>query len=157
MGSVYGGTQHVGKGTNTLLTSLYLAEVGGIFAYLLHDDGVLPRGSPVGGHTAAGALVATCVVVQLAIVVIKSGALRCGAFISRTLLASFGDPLRKPKSLHKFTDQSWQLFVHSTMTALEARADVARAALSPRTRRPLARASRAPARAALRPLLRRRA
>ncbi|KAF0686250.1 Aste57867_21955 [Aphanomyces stellatus] len=42
-----------------------------------------------------------------------------GGYISRTFLKHLGDPLKKQVTMKKFTDQSWQLVIHASMTVLE--------------------------------------
>ena len=65
------------------------------------------------------ALIVACVVIFPTITAVKVTSARVGRVVSRTVLAGVGDPLRKTKTMHKFQDQMWQLFIHVTMTAFE--------------------------------------
>ncbi|KAF0686246.1 Aste57867_21951 [Aphanomyces stellatus] len=42
-----------------------------------------------------------------------------GRYVSRRFLGHLGDPLKKAMTIRKFTDQSWQLMIHVSMTILE--------------------------------------
>ncbi|KDO28963.1 hypothetical protein SPRG_20068 [Saprolegnia parasitica CBS 223.65] len=64
-------------------------------------------------------LLGMLLVVAVAICVVKASFGAGGAWFSRTFLAHLGDPLKKRTTLKKFTEQSWQLAIHVSMTALE--------------------------------------
>ncbi|KAF0686249.1 Aste57867_21954 [Aphanomyces stellatus] len=59
------------------------------------------------------------VVVAAAVWLTKTSFRVGGAYVSRTFLQHLGDPLKKEVTMKKFTDQSWQLVIHASMTILE--------------------------------------
>jgi len=59
------------------------------------------------------------VAVAVAVVAVKFIAKVGGGFFSRVFLKHLGDPLKKEKTMRKFTDQSWQLAIHSSMALFE--------------------------------------
>ena len=63
----------------------------------------------------AVALVVACLLIFPVINTVKMASAWAGRAFSRTMLV--GDPLRKQRTMHKFQDQMWQLFIHGTMTA----------------------------------------
>lgn len=74
-------------------------------------------GSPLEPRAAAGVWLALLPVFLLVITAIKSAG---RAFASRAAgRLHADDPVRRAKTVTKFGDQSWQLFVHVCMTALE--------------------------------------
>ena len=81
--------------------------------------GAIPHGCPLPAHLCGVALIVACVVIFPTITAVKVTSARVGRVVSRTVLAGVGDPLRKTKTMHKFQDQMWQLFIHVTMTAFE--------------------------------------
>jgi len=111
--------------TNALLTAVFGLEVLAIFA-LIFVPGALPAGCPLGPEAAAAALAAACVTLYPVILLVKCVAGYACALVSRTLLAHLGNPVRKAKTRNKLRDQSWQLFIHCAMTALEVRPASAR-------------------------------
>ncbi|OQS02492.1 hypothetical protein THRCLA_05134 [Thraustotheca clavata] len=58
-------------------------------------------------------------VVAIAIYVVKAVFQAGGGYVSRTFLQHLGDPLKKKTTMKKFTDQAWQLAIHTSMTLLE--------------------------------------
>ena len=106
--------------TNAVLTTVFLAEVVGIFGMLLFRPGMTTSvGAPLVGAEAAAALAAACVVLFPTIQLVKLASEAVGGLLSRTLLKPLGDPLKKPKNMAKFKDQMWQLAIHVSMTLLE--------------------------------------
>ena len=67
----------------------------------------------------AVALVVACLLIFPLINIVKVTSARVGRAFSRTALARVGDPLSKRRTMHKFQDQMWQLFIHGSMTAFE--------------------------------------
>ena len=67
----------------------------------------------------AVALVVACLLIFPLINIVKMASARVGRAFSRTALARVGDPLSKRRTMHKFQDQMWQLFIHGSMTAFE--------------------------------------
>ena len=67
----------------------------------------------------AVALVVACLLVFPLINIVKQVSAGTGRAFSRNVLAGVGDPLSKQRTMHKFQDQMWQLFIHSSMTAFE--------------------------------------
>ncbi|ETV82902.1 hypothetical protein H257_04675 [Aphanomyces astaci] len=59
------------------------------------------------------------VVVAVAVWATKASFRVVGRFVSRHFLKHLGDPLRKEVTMRKFTDQSWQLMIHGSMSVLE--------------------------------------
>jgi len=106
--------------TNGLLTTLFGLEVVAVFAVLLALPGALPAGCPLTGPQAFAALAVTCLALFPLIGLVKLIAGHACALLSRTALAHLGDPVAKVKTRNKLRDQSWQLTIHSAMTALEA-------------------------------------
>jgi len=96
------------------LTSLFFLEV--LAAFLLLPQR-LPRGCPLGPLEAAGVLAACCALLLPMISVVKRVSGASAAWFSRSFMKA--DPLAKHRSRSKFEDQSWQLWIHATMTALE--------------------------------------
>ena len=106
--------------TNAVLTTVFLAEVVGIFGMLLFRPGMTTSvGAPLVGAEAAAALAAACVVLFPTIQLVKLASEAVGGLLSRSLLKPLGDPLRKSKNMAKFKDQMWQLAIHVSMTLLE--------------------------------------
>jgi len=106
--------------TNAVLTTVFLAEVVGIFGMLLFRPGMTTSvGAPLVGAEAAAALAAACVVLFPTIHLVKLASEAVGGLLSRSLLKPLGDPLRKSKNMAKFKDQMWQLAIHVSMTLLE--------------------------------------
>ena len=106
--------------TNAVLTTVFLAEVVGIFGMLLFRPGMTTSvGAPLVGAEAAAALAAACVVLFPTIQLVKLASEAAGGLLSRSLLKPLGDPLRKSKNMAKFKDQMWQLAIHVSMTLLE--------------------------------------
>jgi len=91
-----------------------------VFAVLLALPGALPAGCPLTGPQAFAALAVTCLALFPLIGLVKLIAGHACALLSRTALAHLGDPVAKVKTRNKLRDQSWQLTIHSAMTALEA-------------------------------------
>ncbi|RHY12120.1 hypothetical protein DYB25_003666 [Aphanomyces astaci] len=58
-------------------------------------------------------------VVAVAVGVTKRSFCVGGRYISQRFLKHLGDPLKKDVTMRKFTDQSWQLVIHASMTVLE--------------------------------------
>ncbi|RHY12119.1 hypothetical protein DYB25_003667 [Aphanomyces astaci] len=58
------------------------------------------------------------VVVAVAVWATKASFRVVGGFVSRHFLKHLGDPLRKEVTMRKFTDQSWQLMIHGSMSAI---------------------------------------
>ena len=81
--------------------------------------GAVPPFSPLEPKMCAAALVAACLLIFPLINLVKMTSARFGRAFSRTALARVGDPLSKRKTMHKFQDQMWQLFIHGSMTAFE--------------------------------------
>ena len=81
--------------------------------------GAVPPFSPLEPKMCAAALVAACLLIFPLINLVKMTSARFGRAFSRTALAHVGDPLSKRKTMHKFQDQMWQLFIHGSMTAFE--------------------------------------
>jgi len=106
--------------TNGLLTTLFGLEVVAVFAVLLALPGALPAGCPLTGPQAFAALAVTCLALFPLIGLVKLIAGHACALLSRTALAHLGDPVAKVKTRNKLRDQSWQMTIHSAMTALEA-------------------------------------
>ena len=106
--------------TTAVLTTVFLAEVVGIFGMLLFRPGMTTSvGAPLVGAEAAAALAAACVVLFPTIQLVKLASEAAGGLLSRSLLKPLGDPLRKSKNMAKFKDQMWQLAIHVSMTLLE--------------------------------------
>jgi len=103
--------------TDAVLTALFGAEVLGALYSL--SSGQIPYGCPLPPLQCAIALVVACVVIFPTISAVKVTSAWVGGGFSRTALAHVGDPLAKKKTMHKFQDQMWQLFIHVTMTAFE--------------------------------------
>jgi len=102
---------------NAVLTALFGAEVvGALFAL---SAGAVPPFSPLEPKMCAAALVAACLLIFPLINLVKMTSARLGRAFSRTALARVGDPLSKRRTMHKFQDQMWQLFIHGSMTAFE--------------------------------------
>ena len=66
---------------------------------------------------AAAALVSACLLLFPFINAVKKASAVVGGAMSRTVLAHIGDPLVKPKTMHKFQDQMWQLAIHTSRPA----------------------------------------
>ena len=81
--------------------------------------GAVPPFSPLEPKMCAAALVAACLLIFPLINLVKMSSARFGRAFSRTALARVGDPLSKRRTMHKFQDQMWQLFIHGSMTAFE--------------------------------------
>ena len=81
--------------------------------------GAVPPFSPLEPKMCAAALVAACLLIFPLINLVKMTSARFGRAFSRTALARVGDPLSKRRTMHKFQDQMWQLFIHGSMTAFE--------------------------------------
>ncbi|KAF0686248.1 Aste57867_21953 [Aphanomyces stellatus] len=64
-------------------------------------------------------LAAFIVGVAIAVHVTKTVFAVGGRFVSNRFLAHLGDPLKKAMTMRKFTDQSWQLVIHVSMTIME--------------------------------------
>ena len=67
----------------------------------------------------AVALVVACLLIFPLINIVKVTSAAVGRAFSRTMLARVGDPLSKQRTMHKFQDQMWQLFIHGSMTVFE--------------------------------------
>ena len=96
-------------------TAIFFAEIAAVF-YTLERGSGLALGS-IAPHRASLALAASIVVVFLVILFVKRASSAVGLVLSRHLFP--GDPLRKPRQLHKFRDQMWQLAIHASMALLE--------------------------------------
>ena len=93
--------------TNAVLTTVFLAEVVGIFGMLLFRPGMTTSvGAPLVGAEAAAALAAACVVLFPTIQLVKLASEAVGG--CSALASGRRDPLRS-KSMAKFKDQMWQL------------------------------------------------
>lgn len=103
---------HVNPIVNFVLTSIFMLEVVATLWTLAF--GRLPPSIPVEGKSAAIALVVYCIVIFGVINVIKSLSAAIGRPLSRALFV--GDPLSKPRTMHKFQDQMWQLAIHVSKT-----------------------------------------
>ncbi|KDO21148.1 hypothetical protein SPRG_12929 [Saprolegnia parasitica CBS 223.65] len=88
-----------------LLMAALLAECISLF-YILETDLLMTLGAMI-------------LVVAVAIFAVKATFRVGGAWISSTFLQHLGDPLKKKTTMKKFTDQSWQLAIHASMTVLE--------------------------------------
>ena len=99
------------KALETALIVAFLAEAVGCVLVA----GRAPE-SPLSPNTAAVALVFSCLSLYNGIVLIK----RCGQALSRPRLESLypGEPSRRHNYCVKFGDQSWQLVVHASLSAL---------------------------------------
>lgn len=95
--------------TNTILTTLLAAEVFGVL-YTLASSYDLPPSCPWTGPVAAAAQVVYCICLFGVIFLIKRASAAVGGLLSRHLFVD--DPLSKPKTMHKFQDQMWQLAIH---------------------------------------------
>jgi len=104
--------------TDFVLTFVFLGQVAALLFSLLFGL-VAPPHSPLTPFQSGLALVAACLTVYPVILVVKFFSRVVGGLMSRTLLAHLGDPLKKPKTMHKFQDQMWQLFIHASMSAFE--------------------------------------
>jgi hypothetical protein len=102
---------------NFALTAIFFALVVGSFGSLA--VGNLPPACPLGPSAATAALAGACILVFPAIFLVKTISGAVFKVVSRVFLRHVGDPLAKPKNLHKFQDQMWQLAIHVGMTALE--------------------------------------
>ena len=88
--------------------------------YAVHSAGENRRLHPVPGDTPSSgwrdlgllAVIYACVAIALPASQLAFGWL--GALASRTLLKGppFNDPLKVPKTLHKFKHSAWQLVIH---------------------------------------------
>ena len=104
--------------TDAVLTFIFLAQVA-VLLFSLLSGSVSPPHSPLTPVQSGLALIVACLTVYPVIVVVKIVSRVVGGLMSRTLLAHLGDPLKKQKTMHKFQDQMWQLFVHVSMSAFE--------------------------------------
>ena len=95
--------------TNFILTAVFLAEIFIVF-YTLCTSENLPPGTPVSGPVAAAYFGTFCFSLFGVIFVIKRTSAAVGSVLSRFIFPD--DPLSKPKTMHKFQDQMWQLAIH---------------------------------------------
>ena len=107
-------TRRMGLGAKAIEAALVVAFVAEVVGCVL-VAGRAP-GSPLPPNTAAVALVFSCLSLYNGIVLIK----RCGQALSRPRLETLypGEPGRRHNYCMKFGDQSWQLVVHASLSAL---------------------------------------
>lgn len=92
---------------DTVLVSLFFAELGVVGWTLRPEPDMLLL------------LLGLILVVAAAVKITKLTFFYGGAFLSRTVLAHLGDPLKKRVTMKKWCDQSWQLAIHVSMAYFE--------------------------------------
>ena len=101
--------------TNFILTFIFMGEIFAVLFTL--GVGSLPPSCPLAGPTAAVLQFVYCICLFGVISFIKRGSAMIGRVLSHHIFID--DPLSKPKTMHKYQDQMWQLAIHVSMTLLE--------------------------------------
>lgn len=105
---------------NFAFTAVFLGEVALAFAALCLGTPGRTVGfivAPMDTKLAAVALLLACTGTFGVIAAVKHGSRVIGLPLSRRVFP--GDPLSKRRTLNKYEDQMWQLFMHVSMSALE--------------------------------------
>jgi len=98
-----------------MLVAAWVLQCVGI-VYTL-SSGYLAAGCPLESDAAVQALLVALVCAFAFVRICKFSARVLGGQLSRRVLVN--DPLKDPRTMRKFEDQTWQLVLHTTMTILE--------------------------------------